>query len=194
VAKNQLVGLNMSVAAQRPGEPSATSNPVFAASAPFPSHGFVFTLNGTDNANVESFALNIRNDIEAVYTLSGKRYCHSHYLRALDVSGSVTLEFESEAERRRMWGALAATGPQNVVEPGTLAVAATHDEEAADGAPFFFGINIPELCYESAPANISVAHDRILQKITFKPAWNRAAGEVISIALRNRTTSYPDPA
>ena len=73
-------------------------------------------------------------------------------------------------------------------------VTATHEKEAAAGYPFIFSINIPELYYESAPANITREKNRVTQEITFKPSWNHSAGEILSMTMRNSVASYPDPA
>lgn len=193
VLKNQLASLNMSLLAQRPSESAATSPATYSNIIPFSGHVFSFALNGIENLKFENFSLNVRNDIEVVHTLNRKSYCSKHHVRGLDISGSITLEFETEAERRRLWGALTATGPQNVIAPGSLTVTATHNDEAAIGYPFVFSINIPELYYESAPANITRQQERVIQKISFKPSWNRNAAEILSMTMRNSVASYPDP-
>lgn len=191
VLKNQLVGLTFSVLAQRPSESAAPSSPGFTGTIPFSGHAFEFTLNGIGNLKIERFTLNIRKNIETVFTLNRKRYCSKFHAGGLEISGSLTLEFETESERRRLWGALTATTPQNQVAPGSMSVSATHAKEAAPGCPFTFGVNLPELYYESAPANITHANNRVTQIIDFKPTWNQSAGEIITMTMRNSVASYP---
>jgi len=194
VVKTQLASLNLNLLSQRPGESSQQADPVFSEILPWPGYGFSFTLNGESNVKFEDFTITFRNDIEAVHTLNGKRYCRKHYAKGFDLEGRITLQFETEAERRRLWGALSATGPRNTVEPGSISVTATHEAEIAPGHKYSLTIDVPEIYYESAPANIKQAKDRILQTISFFPTCSRAVSKLVDLTLRNSQSGYPGPA
>jgi hypothetical protein len=193
VAPNAELGFDVNLVSQRPklavaGTPSFPDVDLWVAS------GVSFSFNGENRLDYESFKLSIDNNIEQVYTLNGQRWPSAHVTKGLEVSGTVTFAFSSDAELRRFWGAADATTPLNTLMPASLTLTATHSDEIAPGYNYSLAIELPEVYYTSAPANITSATDRILQTVAFVANFNAASGKVIGVTLRNGESGYPDPA
>lgn len=192
VSPNDLINMNVTLLSQRPKKTTA-STPSYPDLKPFTGFETEFTLNGIENISFESFNINIGNNVEAVWTLNGKRYPAKHVAKGFDIEGSVTLEFSSDAERRRLWGNVSANEPQLVVEPGSFLVTATESVEFTPGYSRTFTLDIPEIYYASAPANISAARDRIVQTVSFFGNYNAASGKFADVVIRNGESGYPNP-
>jgi len=185
--------MNAALISQRPKEASGGEPPAYGAAAPFDSSNLSFTLNGVPDARFESFALEIDNGAREVRTLNGERWCGRHAGGRLRLSGSVTMEFDSDEERRRLWGGPGAAAPLRDVEPGSLNVVATHREMVTMGYSYSLEIDVPEIYYEAAGANISSVTGRIVQTVRFFAAYDRANEKYFDIKLINGESGYPDP-
>lgn len=192
VAPNAELSFDVNLIAQRPKLAEA-GTPSFPDVDSWVASGVSFSFNGIGRLDFENFKLTIDNQVEQVYTLNGQRWPSAHVTSGLEVSGTVTFAFSSDAEMRRFWGAADATTPQNKLMPASLTLTATHADEIAPGYNYSLSIELPEIYYTSAPANITSATDRILQTVAFVSNFNAVAGKVIGVTLRNGESGYPDP-
>jgi len=191
---NDAVELNAELVSQRPhAAGGAPATPVYSGISPWAGHHLAFSLNGVTHTDFEQFTLLFENDIEPVFTHNQTRWAARHYLRSFNTAGSVTLRFSSDAERRRLWGAINADQPQRVVQPGTVSLAATHPEEAAPGYNYSFSASFPEIYYESTSEDIVHLPDFILQRIQFTPVSGDSRGSIVDVTIRNSVPGYPDP-
>lgn len=120
-APNGFLEAVLSILAQRPAE-TLPAAPSYSELKPLTAHNVVFTLNGDSNLNFEKFTISFSNKLEPVWTMSGKRWASCHAARGFSMEGSITLEFDSESEMRRVWGSSSANGPKGAIEPGSLNV------------------------------------------------------------------------
>jgi hypothetical protein len=186
--------LSAHIFSQRPEESSGVVTPEFTALQPFHGPDATLFFSGGEDLRFENFNVVIHNNVEVKYTLSGKRWCSGHVVHGFSIGGSFTLEFETEAERRKMWGGVTATGPRKVVAPIHLSMILTHPAEIEPGHNYYLKLDVPEVYIESAPAGIRRLSDRILQTINFKPVYSRAHDKYADLIIRNGVESYPDPA
>jgi len=111
VAPGDILGFSVDLLAQRPkrAEPSA---PAYPGIKPWIAFEAVFTLNGVENVNFEDFTLSFANSVEPVWTLNGQRHATRHVAKGFELEGSIAVEFDSDEQRRRMWGSAGAAGPE----------------------------------------------------------------------------------
>lgn len=192
ISPDDLLDASYELLAQRPRSATAAT-PVYSGIAPWSAHGIGITFNGDSRADFESVRLTLSNNAEVVRTLNGKRWAGRHVPGMFEARGSVSFEFSSEAEMKRLWGGASADTPQNELLPGSIVVTVTHASEAATGYPYMLTLNLPEIYYESAPANITAAPDRIVQTVTFYASHNIATNKTIELTLRNGVAAYPNP-
>jgi hypothetical protein len=185
--------MSTSVFSQRPKESSLPSVPVYSSISQWNSQDVEFILNNESNLRFENFSITFENNVEPVFTLNKQRWCHRHSAKILEVTGNIELSFDSDAEMRRLWGAPSATGPEKQLTPGSLQVRFTHKDEIAAGYKYSLMIDIPEIYYEAAPANISSMSGRILQEVSFYAGYNRSNGKYFDLTLRNGESGYPNP-
>jgi hypothetical protein len=194
ITQSDTVGLSANIISQRPVETAGAPTPVFSAPAAFQGADSSFFFLGGRDLRFEDFNVTIDNSIEVKHALNGRRWCMGHIARGFSIGGSFTLEFETEAERRRMWGAATATGPKKVMSPIHLSANLAHPEEIAAGHNYFLKLDIPEIYIESAPAGVRRLRDRILQTVNFRPVYSAAHDKYADLTIRNSTAQYPDPA
>jgi len=192
VAPDDLLDLSVEMLAQRPKAATAAT-PSYSAAAPWGASGVEITFNGAERMDFRSIWLTISNNVTPIRTLNGKRWAGRHAPGMLEVRGTVTFEFSSDEERRRMWGGVSAGTPQNTLAPGSLVMAVTHTSEVAEGYYYTLTLNMPEIYYAAAPANITSASSIITQTVTFYASHNAAADKTIEMILRNGVSGYPDP-
>lgn len=192
VSPTDVLNMRVKLLAQRPKK-SEASTPDYPAVKPFTAFETEFALNGISNISFESFSISIRNSVEPVWTLNGKRYAAKHVAKGFEVEGSLTLEFGSDEERRRLWGGADAMEPQLSVTPGSLLMTATQIEEFLPGYKRTLTLDAPEIYYAAAPANISAARDRIVQVVSFFVNFSSGADKFADIVLRNGESGYPNP-
>ena len=92
-----------------------------------------------------------------------------------------------------MWGGTNADTPQNTLLPGSLSMAVTHTAAITVGNYYALTLNLSEIYYSAAPANITSAENRILQTVSFYASHNAASDKTIEMILRNSVSGYPDP-
>ena len=192
IAPDNLLDLSVEMLAQRPKAATAAT-PSYSAVAPWGAFGVEFTFNGTGRWDFRRFGLTISNNVTPIRTLNGKRWAGRHAPGILEARGTVTFEFASDAERRRMWGGVSAETPQNTLAPGSLVMTVTHTSEVAKGYYYTLTLNMPEIYYEAAPANITSASSLVTQTVTFYASHNAATDKTIEMILRNGVSGYPNP-
>lgn len=192
ISPNDLVNLSVRMLSQRPRKTTANT-PSYNEVRPFTGFETEFTLNGVENVSFESFSISVTNNVEQVWTLNGKRYPAKHVVKGFDIEGTIALEFSSDEERRRMWGSASAVEPQLSITPGSILMKATQNEDFTPGYARSITLDIPEIYYASAPANISAARDRIVQTVSFFGNYSAGSGKLADIVLRNGESGYPNP-
>ncbi len=192
IAPDDLLDLTVELLAQRPKAVTAAAAS-YRDAVPWGAPCVNFNFNGVERLDFQNFNLTIGNNVTPVRTLNGKRWAGRHAPGILEVRGSVTFEFTSEDDRRRMWGGAAAETPQGTLAPGALVMAITHTDEIADGYYYTLTLNLPEIYYAAAPANIASAANAITQTVVFYASHNAASDKTIEAVLRNGKSGYPDP-
>jgi hypothetical protein len=192
ITPDDLLDAAFDLVAQRPKATEAAS-PAYSAAAPWDANGIEIAFNEAERIDFESINLTIGNNVTPVRTLNGKRWAGRHVPGLLEVRGSVVFEFSSDAEMRRMWGGVNADTPQRTLLPGGMALTVTHTSEIAEGYFYTMTLNLPEIYYAAAPANITSAPDRIIQTVSFYASHNAQSDKTIELILRNGVSGYPNP-
>lgn len=190
---NELTTLSLEALGQRPGATTDPPEVAIPAIIPFSGAWTTVELDGETCDTFEEINIDIGNNIETVFTMNRQRYCRAHAPGKITVGGRMTLEFETERERQRLWGAISAPGPQDTVRPCSLRVVSSHPVEIAPGHNYSMIVEMPEIYFVTAPANISRQSVRVLQTIEFFPVYNKASGRFADITIINGVPGYPSP-
>jgi hypothetical protein len=178
--------------AQRPVA-AATSEPFYASAGAWVAADVEFTFNGVGRLDFEDFRLEINNNVEAARTLNGERWASGQNARGFEASGTARFALRSDADTRMMWGGADAATPGKSLAPGSLSIAIVHRDAISGEHKYSLTINLPEIYYAAAEANISPAGEMITQTVAFVASPDPATGKMIEAALRNGETGYPDP-
>ena len=194
---NALIECALNVISQRPKE-AVAATPSYTSLDPFTPYQITITLNGSEDINFEDLSLDITNEYEAVATLNNQRYASKNVAKQFDCSGTFVQEFGDMDMRRRMWGASDATEPELCLDSGSLKIeieqTCSNGEIVVDSGVYYkLTLDFHEIYFNSAPANISGADDRIMQNVAFSTKYNAAVAAMMTVTLLNSQSGYPDP-
>ena len=194
ISPEELLECSVGMISQYPKEATPAS-PTYSTLDPWTAFDASVTFNSVLNTDFETIDFAISNDLQAVPTLNNQRYAGKVSVLAFDVSGNMTLEFDSMDLVRRMWGNSVATQPQNCLTGNDLTITITSQCQEIGSTGYYYAITFEffDIFISTAPHNLSGAKDRIMIDVAWTARYSAADANVMRVTLQNSQTGYPDP-
>jgi len=192
ISPGETLEMDARMTAQRPVA-ATPAEPFYASAGAWVAADVEFVFNGVGRLDFEDFRLEISNNVESALTLNGERWASGQFARGFEAAGTASFALRSDADTRRLWGGADAATPSKSLAPGSLSISIVHRDSITGERKYSLMIELPEIYYTAAAANISPAGERISQTVAFVASPDPATGKMIEATLRNGEPGYPDP-